>query len=172
MPAAAADVAAPIRKLWLLNADPYPAAVKMERSQWLTIGGDSGTPADVMNRGPGVSPRMARYERTATTGHIGFPEDPMCSMTPWQKGSVLEVFSQRWMVPASAIETSTGVKWVLGSKVVGHVNSATRRKPKKARQHAAQNMRWSNKSNARERWMTLSRGAVIGNRDKREGAAC
>ena len=73
---------------------------------------------------------------------------------------------------ASARETSAGVKWVLGSKVVGHVNSATRRKPKKARQHAAQNMRWSNKSNARERWMTLSRGAVIGNRDKREGAAC
>ena len=95
----------------------------------------------------------------------------MCSMTPWRKGSALEVLSQRWMEPASSKEMSVGVKWVLGSNVVGHVNSATRRKPKKAKQHAAQNMRWSNKSNARERWMTLSRGAVIGNRDKREGAA-
>ena len=74
------------------------------------------------------------------------------------------------MLPASARETSAGVKWVLGSKVVGHVNSATRRKSKKARQHAAQNMRWSNKYNARERWMTLSRTVIV-NRDKCEGAA-
>ena len=53
MPVDAAEVAAPIRKLWLLKDEPWRAAVKIERCQWLTMskrgkrgasgGGERGT---------------------------------------------------------------------------------------------------------------------------------
>ena len=60
MPVDAAEVAAPIRKLWLLKDEPLRVGVKMERSQWLTITGVSGQPVEVTNRGPGAWPRRSR----------------------------------------------------------------------------------------------------------------
>ena len=86
----------------------------------------------------------------------------MGTMKPWRNGSVLDDFNQRWMVVVGSMETSVTVRWTVESKAEGHVNSATLRNPKKAREDAVQNMIWSKEGENKEWWMTSSNGPVMG----------
>ena len=92
------------------------------------------------------------------------PDEPMWIMKPWRNGSVWDDFNQRWMVEVGSMETLVAVRWMVGSKAEGQVNSATLRNPKKTRQHAAKNMIWSSEGEDKDWWMTSSNGPVMGRR--------
>ena len=95
---------------------------------------------------------------------MGLPDEPMWIMKPWRNGSVWDDFNQRWMVEVGSMETLVAVRWMVGSKAEGQVNSATLRNPKKTRQHAAKNMIWSSEGEDKDWWMTSSNGPVMGRR--------
>ena len=63
-----------------------------------------------------------------------------------------------------SVETSVAVRWMVGSNAEGHVNSATLRNSKNARQDAAQNKIWTNEGEDKEWWMTSNNGPVMGRR--------
>ena len=97
-----------------------------------------------MNKGPGEPERMAKYARTAATGHKMSPVAPTYSVTPEPNTSVL--------LCRKVITRYSGVPWLLTQmsphESVGElnaldeeqVNSPDRRKAKKPKQHAAHYM--------------------------------
>jgi len=93
MPAAFADVAAPMQKLWVLNlVSSRPACFKTVDRRDLKPALVSGVPSGRMNNGPGLLPRTAKYGSNALTGHTGESVRPRHNLTPLRKGSVLDYF--------------------------------------------------------------------------------
>ncbi len=91
MPAAAAEVAAPILKLWsayFLSSSPafFSVASIMAVKHWRVM----GFPERNTNRGLGESPLITRYDSRATSGHSGSLVFAKNRSTPRRNGSVFE----------------------------------------------------------------------------------
>ena len=146
MPLAAAVVAAPIQKLWLLyRLGSIPTEVRAVFKWWTKLERVRGEWSAWRNSGPSLPPLAARYCVIRWTGHILACEQPMYRNTPWRNGSVL--LCLMWMQMSEGAEQlsmamSLKDRWAEGSnsEAEGAVNSADLRNPKKARQQAAFNM--------------------------------
>ena len=168
--AAAATDAAPMRKQW--PKYPWtliPAWLRAKHTAATRYTRVSGVPFSLMNSGPGVWGRTARYASNAATGHIGPPVRPITSVTPVPNTSVLLCVSNTVMhVGCTWLST-----WICnGDK--GHglcdawVNSPQCKNPKKKKpKHAAaHNMTRSYVSGCVDhtRWRHWRMDGVIGSR--------
>ena len=141
-PTAAAVVAAPMRKLYpLYSVVSTPWRASVSRIDVINMLRDKGDPFDRIKSGPGTQLRTAKLDKTAETGQSKCPVQPRDSVIPLPKGSVLLCLrctrkKRGLTLESTAISPSNSTAGVIG-EVDGHVNSPQRRKPKKARQHAA-----------------------------------
>ena len=147
-PACAAAVAASMRKLWLEKLPRTPVEPKIRLRHVDSSSRVRGWPFSRINKGPSPHPRRWRNASTAFTTQIGLRPRPMKIKQPFRNGSVFEAFMLTrsevgWENVSAAI--SATVKCTAGEKADsdGTVNSDDLRKPKKAKQQAAQNIKWS-----------------------------
>jgi len=89
MPAALAEVAAPMQKLWVLNlVSSRPACFKVVDRRVLKHFLVSGVPSEWVNNGPGVLPWTAKYGSKAFTGHTAESVRPRPNLTPFRMVSL------------------------------------------------------------------------------------
>ena len=143
IPAFAAAVAAPIRKLWpakLMYGSPTASSAL--RISCVNFGFVKGWPFWNLKKGPSWGPLIAMYAVVAAIGHRGHPVLPTYTSTPLPSWSVLDRFSLIFSIVGSfglSMATSPQLRWALGSKafIDGTVISPVRKKPKKHKTDAA-----------------------------------
>ena len=147
MPAAFADIAAPILKLWVLYCESSSlAAFNVVHSKFLNEVHVNGDPSCmVVKSGPGCFPLSAKYGSNALIGQICEPVIFKHNLTPLRNRSVLDcLMVSHTTVGVCLLFTviSPRERWTELSYPfwLGKVISPTRRKPKKAIQHAAHSM--------------------------------
>ena len=91
-PALAAEVAAPIWKLWLEKSPHRPADRTIALNLSVSKEPDKGRPFSKRNRGPGRLLQHSRKETTAWTAHKGGEPGPIKMLHPFWNGSVLEAY--------------------------------------------------------------------------------
>ena len=146
-PAAAAEVAAPIRRLWPeYRLVSKPAASSAFLSRCPDSDRDKGLPSSHTNKCCPLDGHTARYARRADTGHTLVPERPQKINTPSPVGSVLDL--RRWRRIADGLDlkfTATScIRSDGGDDKSTMVNSPALIKPKKPTHAAAQRSRDSN----------------------------
>ena len=155
-PAAAAVVAAPIRKLWpeyLESSRPclWSAALTSptNRSRERT------EPSWKQNKGPPIhAGRTVRNDSIAATGQMAWPVRPRKISTPLPKGSVLDW--RRWILTklgrydGSRVTSLVAISAPDESLAERATNSPARRNPKNPTQHAAHS-----------RWLSYVMGGVL-----------
>ena len=143
MLAGLAEVAAPIRKLWMLyfllsmiSADSRSSNASLKRCRVRPL------PSWSINSGPERLPLNAKYGRMLLMGHKSLLVLPRYMLTPLQKGSVFDCLiftcNIRGLFRLSIV-ISLRHRWHvwLNWSSDGTVNSLKHRNPKKVRQHAA-----------------------------------
>ena len=127
IPALEAEVAAPIRKLWLEKSPRRSADRRIALNLSVSKERQKGRPFSKRNRGPGGLPRQSRKEATAWTAEKGGEPGPSKLLHPFQNWSVLEALMQIWRQDGLR-GTSTAIshtdRWQLWSKAerLGMVN--------------------------------------------------
>jgi len=112
MPAILAEVAVPIRKLWVLYWESSkPANLSVADSKvlnWVLV---NGVPSLKANNGPGELPRIAKYGSTAFTGQTTDAVRPRHKLTPMRKGSILDcLIVSQIMVGLDLLSNATSSK--------------------------------------------------------------
>ena len=170
IPARAADVAAPIRKLWpAYSCWENPSTARTARIRLTNHALVIGLPSKFWKNSPGRSCRREIYDRSADTGHRAQPVRPTTMFTPAPNWSHFDCF--RWIFSmdgcvALSAATSPQAKSVVGLNLSTDStrSSPRRKKPKNAVQAMAHRTTLSG-SDDRDTapWIRRSIGAVMGN---------
>ena len=137
IPARAAAVAAPIRKLWPAKCwYGRPPACSASRTWWVNFAFVRGSPFANLKNGPASVPRIAIYAVTPATGHSVQPVLPTNTSTPLPNWSVFETFSLTRRHCGNcglSMVTSPQPRSLDGTKasLVGIMSSPARKNPKK-----------------------------------------